>query len=89
MIIKLNKFYQIFQAFNCSHANITEEEIRAKKFITGLNNEFNQNDRRKMIASWNHDSNITDENEKIKNEVEAEVAKYYQVRQLIIILTSH
>lgn len=72
---------------SCIHAvdqKIEEEEIRAQQFMTELNDELNRRKNIEMIASWQYASNITDENEKIKNEVAFDNAKFTKVGQMII-----
>lgn len=58
---------------------LEDEEITAQDFMTELNEEYNRRKNIETIAAWAYASNITDENEKIKNDVSAENAKYYKV----------
>lgn len=59
--------------------SIEEEEIRAQAFLNELNDEFNQRKNVQVHAEWNYVSNITDENARQKEKVEAESAEYYKV----------
>lgn len=58
---------------------LVEEEVRARLLVDKLSDEINLKKNRETIASWNYVSNITDENQKISNEVSVEMAKEYKV----------
>lgn len=63
---------------------IEQEEVRAKEWITKLNQELNVKKNIATIAAWSYASNITDYNMKIKNEIATETAKYYKVNSCFI-----
>lgn len=58
---------------------VTEEEERVCAWIEDLDDEINSMRNRGVIASWNYESNITDENQRISNDVSAEMAKEFKV----------
>lgn len=60
--------------------NIEEEEIRARAFLDELNDELNERKSKQTTAEWNFNSNITKENEERKDEIAAENAEFYKVR---------
>lgn len=62
-------------AFAYSYAAV-KEEIAAAEYLQNLNKAIAKHTNKETEASWNYASNINDENERIKNEVSAEVAKF-------------
>lgn len=58
-----------------SHA-LVKEEIQAKEYLENLNKELAKRTNVETEAAWAYASNITDENEKKKNEISAELAKF-------------
>lgn len=72
-------------AVNCrvlkreTEETLEDEEQRAFNWLNKLNDEINQKKNKATIASWNYATNITDENQRINNEVSAELAKEYKV----------
>lgn len=63
--------------------NIEEEEIRARSFLDELNDELNERKNEQTTAEWNYNINITKENEERKNDIAAENAEFYKVRNLL------
>lgn len=59
--------------------SIEEEEIRAQSFLTELNGELDQRKSIQATAEWKYATNITDANEKRKDEIGAENAEFYKV----------
>lgn len=57
---------------------LEDEEINAIEYMTELNVELARRRNIETVASWAYASNITDENEKLKNDVSAENAKFYK-----------
>ncbi|XP_034098216.1 angiotensin-converting enzyme isoform X3 [Drosophila albomicans] len=55
---------------------LVKEEIQAKEYLENLNKELAKRTNVETEASWAYASNINDENEKKKNEVSAELAKF-------------
>lgn len=66
---------------------LEDEEITAQDFMSELNDEYNRRKNIETIAAWAYASNITDENEKLKNDVSAENAKYYKVSKMNLVLS--
>ncbi|XP_055372268.1 angiotensin-converting enzyme [Condylostylus longicornis] len=64
-----------------AESSLNDEEKEALQLINDLNEEMNSLSNRNYVAEWAFASNITDENEKHKNEVQAETAK--QTRELV------
>lgn len=62
---------------------LEDEEITAQDFMSELNEEYNRRKNIETIAAWAYASNITDENEKLKNDVSAENAKFYKVSKML------
>lgn len=62
---------------------IEEEEIRAQTFIEEFEEEMIQRRYLDVVANWDYASNITDYNEKRKNEVSADNARFAKVNALI------
>lgn len=58
---------------------VAEEEERVCAWIDDLDDEINSMRNKGVIASWNYESNITDENQRISNDVSAEIAKEFKV----------
>lgn len=58
---------------------LAQEEHRVYQWVDELSGVLNELKNRGAIASWSYASNITDENQKISNEVSAETAKEYKV----------
>ncbi|XP_017857190.1 PREDICTED: angiotensin-converting enzyme [Drosophila arizonae] len=58
-----------------THA-LVKEEIQAKEYLENLNKELARRTNIETEASWAYGSNINEENEKRKNEVSAELAKF-------------
>lgn len=65
--------------------DIEEEEIRAQTFLDNLGEELIQRRNLDVVANWAYASNITDANEKRKNEVSADNAKFAKVRENIVL----
>lgn len=59
--------------------NIEEEEIRARSFLDELNDELNERKNQQVTAEWNFSTNITKENEEIKDNIAAKNAEFYKV----------
>ncbi|XP_068150839.1 angiotensin-converting enzyme [Drosophila tropicalis] len=55
---------------------LVKEEIQAKEYLENLNKELAKRTNVETEAAWDYASNITDENEKKKNEISAELAKF-------------
>ncbi|XP_060649906.1 angiotensin-converting enzyme [Drosophila nasuta] len=55
---------------------LVKEEIQAKEYLENLNKELAKRTNVETEASWAYASNINDENEKKKNEISAELAKF-------------
>ncbi|XP_043950381.1 angiotensin-converting enzyme [Drosophila biarmipes] len=55
---------------------LPQEEIEAKEYLENLNKELAKRSNVEIEAMWNYGSNITAENERKKNEVSAELAKF-------------
>jgi len=55
---------------------LVKEEIQAKEYLENLNKELAKRTNVETEAAWAYGSNITDENEKKKNEISAELAKF-------------
>jgi len=55
---------------------LVKEEIQAKEYLQNLNKELAKRTNVETEAAWAYGSNITDENEKKKNEISAELAKF-------------
>lgn len=72
-------FEQTLSYNNAVDQNIEEEEIRAQVLVNELNDEFVRRRSLEATAGWNHATNITDENEKIKTEIALDNAKYAKV----------
>ncbi|TDG40372.1 hypothetical protein AWZ03_013202 [Drosophila navojoa] len=58
-----------------THA-LVKEEIQAKEYLENLNKELARRTNIETEASWAYGSNVNEENEKRKNEVSAELAKF-------------
>lgn len=58
---------------------IEDEEIRAEEFLAGLNVELNRQANQIAEASWAYGSNITDHNERVKNDVMTAGAAFSKV----------
>uniref|UniRef100_A0A1I8P5X5 Angiotensin-converting enzyme n=1 Tax=Stomoxys calcitrans TaxID=35570 RepID=A0A1I8P5X5_STOCA len=54
----------------------TKEEIIATEYLENINKELAQHTNVETEASWAYASNITDENERVRNEISAENAKF-------------
>lgn len=67
------------QFTNAIDQDIEEEEIRAQAFLDRIGDELVQRRNLDAIVNWEYASNITDHNEKRKNEVAADNAKYAKV----------
>lgn len=67
---------------------IEEEEIRAQTFIDELEAELIQRRYLDVVANWDYASNITDYNEKRKNEVSADNARFAKVNAPINIFSN-
>lgn len=65
--------------------NIEEEEIRAQAFLDELNDELNERRANQTLAEWNFNSNITKENEAIKDAIAAKNAEFYKVQKFLLI----
>lgn len=76
-------FRSQFGSIQSVDQNIEEEEIRARAFLDELNDELNERKNRQTLAEWDFNSNITDANQKRKDEIAAENAVFTKVRILI------
>lgn len=59
--------------------NIEEEEIRAQAYIDELNLELIERRTKQEIAEWNFNSNITKENQAVKDAIAADNAAFSKV----------
>lgn len=59
--------------------NIEEEEIRAQAYLDEINLELIERRAKESIAAWNFNSNITQENQAIKDAISADNAAFLKV----------
>lgn len=59
--------------------NIEEEEIRAQAYLDELNLELIERRRNESLAEWNFNSNITKENQAIKDAISTDNAAFLKV----------
>lgn len=65
--------------------NIEEEEIRAQAYLDELTSELNERKANQTLAEWNFNSNITTENQAIKDAVSADNAAFFKVFFFLVV----
>lgn len=74
-----------FQLCLCkaSHQIVGEDEIRAKAFLTTLNNEVRELKSKQSLAQWNFVTNVSMENEKQQIAVDFKYAKFIKMSNCV------